>query len=124
MKRHAISLFLVLSIFALGFAPGFGGDKRITIEDSLAIKQVGAPVFSPDGKWIAYTISEWDRKENFRISHIWLVSSGGGRTIKLTNGEKGESSPQWSPDGSQVAFLADRDKGNQIWIIPANGGEA
>src|SRR5262249_12715452 len=120
MKRNAVTLLLVLSIFAIGF----GGDKRMTIEDAFAIKLVGAPFFSPDGKWIAYTISEWDKKENVRISHIWLVSSEGGRTIKLTNGEKGELSPQWSPGGSRVAFLADRDKGNQIWIIPADGGEA
>jgi len=120
MKKVACSLLLAVSLFALAFA----GDKRLTIEDSLAIKQIGAPVFSPDGKWIAYTISEWDRKENRRVAHIWLVSSEGGRTIKLTNGDKGESSPQWSPDGTRVSFLADRDKGNQIWIIPADGGEA
>jgi dipeptidyl aminopeptidase/acylaminoacyl peptidase len=96
----------------------------MTIEDALALKQIGAPQFSPDGKRIAYTVSEWDRKENRRIAHIRLVSSDGGPATKLTNGEKGESSPQWSPDGSRIAFLADRDKGNQVWIIPVDGGEA
>ncbi|MGH9843176.1 MAG: prolyl oligopeptidase family serine peptidase [Blastocatellia bacterium] len=120
MKKVARSLLLAVFLVALALA----GDKKMTIEDSLAVKQVGAPAFSPDGKWIAYTISEWDRKENRRVTHIWLVSSEGGRTIKLTNGEKGESAPQWSPDGTRVSFLADRDKGVQIWVISANGGEA
>jgi dipeptidyl aminopeptidase/acylaminoacyl peptidase len=120
MKKVACSLLFAVSLFVVALA----GDKKMTIEDVLAIKQVGAPVFSPDGKWIAYTISEWDRKENRRVSHIWLVSAEGGRTIRLTNGDKGESAPQWSPDGARIAFLADRDKGNQIWIIPADGGEA
>lgn len=120
MKKLVVSFSLILFLAI----SGFGGDKRMTIEDALSVRQVGAPVFSPDGKWIAYTISEWNQKENRRTTHIWLASSEGGRTIKLTNGEKGESAPQWSPDGTQVAFLADRDKGNQIWIIPANGGEA
>ncbi|MDX2031672.1 MAG: S9 family peptidase [Blastocatellia bacterium] len=120
MKRLATSLLLVLSFSFLAL----GGDKKMTIEDALAVKQVGAPAFSPNGKWIAYTISEWDRKENRRVSHIYLVSVEQGRSIKLTNGERGESAPQWSPDGARIAFLADRDKGNQIWIIPADGGEA
>ena len=122
MKKLTTSFSLVLLIAALAF--GASGDKRLTIEDSLAIKQAGGPQFSPDGKWIAYTISEWDQKNDRRVSHIYLVSSDGGRSIKLTNGEKGESSPQWSPDGMQIAFTADRDKGNQIWIIYASGGEA
>ncbi|HEY8460126.1 MAG TPA: S9 family peptidase, partial [Blastocatellia bacterium] len=91
---------------------------------ALAIRQIGAPQLSPDGKRIAYTISEWDREENRRVSHIWLVSSDGGPTTKLTTGDKGETSPQWSPDGANIAFLADRDKGTQVWVIPVDGGEA
>lgn len=146
MKKFSTSFLAGLFVFALALAAvnysvsaafsDFGsnpssasisaaaGEKRMTIEDSLAIKNVGAPQFSPDGKRIAYTLSEWDRKENRRISHIYLVSVDTGKSMKLTNGEKGESAPQWSPDGGRIAFLADRDKGAQIWIIPADGGEA
>ncbi|HEX4947970.1 MAG TPA: S9 family peptidase, partial [Blastocatellia bacterium] len=109
------------ALFVLTFA---ASEKRFTIEDALALKNIGAPQFSPDGKRLVYTISEWDRKENRRVSHIYLVSSEGGKVTKLTNGEKGESAPQWSPDGTRIAFLADRDKGAQIWMIPADGGEA
>ena len=54
MKRLAISLLLILFVFTLALA---AGEKRMTIEDSLAIKQVGSPQLSPDGKWVAYTIS-------------------------------------------------------------------
>src|SRR5262245_12985184 len=122
MKKLVI--FPVLIVTLLVVAAGAIGDKRFTIEDALAMKNVGAPQFSPDGKRIAYTVSEWDRKENRRVTHIYLVSTDGGKSIKLTNGEKGESAPQWSPDGSRIAFLADRDKGAQIWLIPADGGEA
>jgi dipeptidyl aminopeptidase/acylaminoacyl peptidase len=122
MKK--LVLFPVLILALLIAATGAVGDKRFTIEDALALKNVGAPQFSPDGKRIAYTVSEWDRKENRRINHIYLVSTDSGKSIKLTNGEKGESAPQWSPDGSRLAFLADRDKGAQIWLIPADGGEA
>ena len=128
MKKTAYSL--LLGAAHVGDLPGRDRrrsalrDKRMTIEDALAVRQIGAPQFSPDGKRIAYTISEWDRKENRRVSHIWLVSYDGGPTTKLTTGEKGETSPQWSPDGSNIAFLADRDKGTQVWVIPVDGGEA
>ena len=72
-------------------------------------KDVGAPQWSPDGKWIAFTVSEWNKKDDRRDSHIHLISASGGQPIKLTNGERGESSPQWSPDGTRIAFLANRD---------------
>ncbi len=121
MKRLVSTSILLTILFALTFA---AGEKRFTIEDALALKNVGAPQFSPDGKRLVYTVSEWDRKENRRVSHIYLVATDGGKSIKLTNGEKGESAPQWSPNGARIAFLADRDKGAQIWLIHADGGEA
>jgi dipeptidyl aminopeptidase/acylaminoacyl peptidase len=122
MKRIATSLFFLQIIIVLALAGS--GEKLMTVENSLAIKQAGAPQLSPDGKWVAYTISEWDRKENTRVSHVWLASTSGGRSTKLTNGLKGESSPQWSPDGAYLAFLAERDKETQIWILPVFGGES
>jgi dipeptidyl aminopeptidase/acylaminoacyl peptidase len=120
MKKFALSFSIIFLIAALAF----GGEKKMTIEDSLAIKNIGATQFSPDGKWISYTISEWDKENNRRVSHIYLVSANGGRPIKLTNGEKGEGAAQWSPDSTRIAFSADRDKGNQIWMINVLGGEA
>jgi dipeptidyl aminopeptidase/acylaminoacyl peptidase len=126
MKKLSTSLLAMLfaGLLVCSLAIAATAQKRMTIEDALAIKQINAPQFSPDGKRIAYTVSEWDRKENRRVSHIYLVSVDGGQSVKLTNGEKGESAPQWSPDGARIAFIADRDKGAQIWVIPADGGEA
>ncbi|HWQ35221.1 MAG TPA: S9 family peptidase [Blastocatellia bacterium] len=131
--KLVISSALALLLVTVALA---AGEKRMTIEDSLAIRGVGAPQFSPDGKWVAYTLSEWDRKENRRVSHIWLAATDGSRNFRLTGGEKGESAPQWSPDGTRIAFLADRSAapaaaaptgapaGAQIWIIQVAGGEA
>jgi dipeptidyl aminopeptidase/acylaminoacyl peptidase len=119
MKRSAILLVVCTAALALA-----AGEKHMTIEDSLAVRNVGSPQFSPDGSQIAYTVSEWAREQNTRVSHIYLTSTDGRRTVQLTNGEKGESSPQWSPDGKKIAFAANRDKGNQIWIINPDGGEA
>jgi dipeptidyl aminopeptidase/acylaminoacyl peptidase len=107
-----------------------GGTKKMTVEDSLAIHRVAGPRFSPNGIWVVYTETEWDRKNDKQVSHLWISRANASSTAaKLTNGEKGESAPQWSPDGSRIAFLADRGaadakNGNQIWLIRPDGGEA
>lgn len=132
MRRALILIFIVSVMIPIASA---AGDKKMTIEAALAIKDAGAPQWSPDGKWIAFTVSEWNKKEDRRDSHIYLISALGGQPVKLTNGERGESAPQWSPDGSRIAFLANRDaaqaaaqpgaaRGSQIWMISINGGEA
>lgn len=135
MKRATARLCVLLSV--LTFAVGGASlaveaqSKKLTIEDALALQEVGAPQWSPDGRLIAFSVSEWNKKENRRDSHIYIIPAAGGAAYKLTNGERGETAPQWSPDSTRIAFLANRSAPspdaparNQIWIIPVAGGEA
>jgi len=110
MKRICLSLLLLVS--ALAASLSFGGTKKMTVEDSLAIHRVATPKFAPDGNALLYTETEWDRKNDRQVSHIYISRALGAPPVKLTNGEKGETSPQWSPDGLWIAFLADRTAGN------------
>ncbi len=100
--------------------------RAMTLVDLIEMPSVGGPELSPDGRHVVYVRSEADWKANGRVGHIWLVRSDGTGGIQLTNGEDGESSPRWSPDGRTVAFLAERgdDEHSQIWLIPIGGGEA
>jgi dipeptidyl aminopeptidase/acylaminoacyl peptidase len=124
---------MALALLTLGAAAAHAQSKKLTIEDALALQEVGAPQWSPDGKLIAFPVSEWNKKENRRDTHIHIIAAGGGASFKLTNGERGESAPQWSPDSRRIAFLANRDAPradapsaprNQIWVITVAGGEA
>ncbi|HEX8129147.1 MAG TPA: hypothetical protein VF527_08610, partial [Pyrinomonadaceae bacterium] len=133
MRRATMCVWVVSLVLTFGAVAARAQGKKLTIEDALALQDVGAPQWSPDGKLIAFTVGEWNRKENRRDTHIHIIAATGGAAYKLTNGERGESAPQWSPDSRRIAFLANRDAPrpdapaaprNQIWIIPVAGGEA
>jgi dipeptidyl aminopeptidase/acylaminoacyl peptidase len=80
---------------------------------------------------VLYTRSELkDWKDNKRVSTIWIASADGSEQRQFLSSDK-DRNPQWSPDGTWVAFLStrdqkegDRDSGPQIWLIRGDGGEA
>jgi dipeptidyl aminopeptidase/acylaminoacyl peptidase len=123
---HRLTFFIILPL-ALMVSRGAASDKaRVpTIDDLLAIKSVGSVKISPDGKWVAYTVSQADFKADAFINHIWIADPATGRKYQLTRGEKSAGNIAWSPDSHWLAFTSNRvgDK-NQIFAIPPDGGEA
>lgn len=98
--------------------------EAFSVDDLLSLKRIADPEVSPDGKWVAYTLRTPNLEENKFSSHIWIVSTEGGEPRQLTNHEKGESRPKWSPDGRSIAFLSSRGGSQQVWVIAVDGGEA
>src|SRR5215470_20196960 len=96
-----------------------------TLDDLLTLKTIGGTQISPDGKWVAYTVSYGDFKQDAFVTQIWLANSDTGNSLQLTRGDKSSTNPRWSPDGRWLAFLSNRieDK-NQIFVIDPSGGEA
>jgi dipeptidyl aminopeptidase/acylaminoacyl peptidase len=123
MKRCLLTLALVLGLTA-GWA--IAQDKRpLTPEDLWNVKRVSGPALSPDGTWLAVTVTSYSMETNESASAIWLIATDGSRTRQLTNGLKGDSSPVWSPDGTRIAFISGRaENGSQVYMIPVDGGEA
>ena len=99
-------------------------NSSVKFEQWLSLKQAGAPVISPDGKDIAYTITTTDWKANGYDSEIWL-SHRSAAPFQVTQTPKGSSTAtQFTPDGKWLSFLADRGDKTQLYIISPTGGEA
>ena len=130
MKRFdgARALFVFLAaafVCSASLSAVSAGDlKPLTPGDIWKLKAVGEPQLSPDGKWIAYTLSTTDFEKNSRNSDIYVVASGGGEPRRMTTSEKRDDSPAWSPDGATLAFISSRGGDAQIYVLPVAGGEA
>lgn len=100
--------------------------RPMTVEDMWAVKRLGAPSLSPDGRWVAVEVTSYDMKDNSSTSDIWLLATDGRTQRQLTTHPARDSDPQWSPNGRWIAFLSKRDgdEQNQVYLISPDGGEA
>lgn len=101
--------------------------RSITLDDLTRIEHVGAPIISPEGDWVVYTVSQVNNKEDKNQTHLWMAKWDGSARIQLTFGNEGAASPRFSPDARYISFLSSRPgpaKGTQVWILDRRGGEA
>jgi dipeptidyl aminopeptidase/acylaminoacyl peptidase len=121
--KNLLAAALVLAFVPV---PASAQQRRpLKVDDIFALKDVGDPRISPDGRWVAFTISQMDQKKDASDTDVYMVPLAGGDAVRLTTSDKGESSPRWSPDGRYLAFLANRDeKKTQVWLLDRRGGEA
>lgn len=122
MRKRIIYSCLVFLI--LCFCLNAETKRPMTPEDLYRIKNVTDPRVSPDGKWIAYTVSVPDIKANSFNSDIWIMPLAEGDSFQLTRSPKSDHSPRWSPDGSHIAFISSRDGVSNIYLMCLKGGEA
>jgi dipeptidyl aminopeptidase/acylaminoacyl peptidase len=119
-----ILLLGLIPAVALAQAPA---KRRLVPGDIYRLKDVGAPAISPDGQWVAYTVTTTDSVKDKRNTDLYMVSWDGSKTVRLTSSPEGESNPKWSPDNRYLAFASGRgedSKGSQIWLLDRLGGEA
>lgn len=67
---------------------------------------------SPDGKHIAFDL----------LGNLYEMPISGGTATPLTTGFAWDMQPQYSPDGSHIAFTSDRDGGDNLWLLERSSG--
>jgi dipeptidyl aminopeptidase/acylaminoacyl peptidase/dipeptidase len=118
------------------------GPAPMRPEDMSHFRTISDPRISPDGRQVAFVVTETHRDTDASDSDIWLLDLAAGGSVEprqLTHGPGDDTSPRWSPDGHTLAFLSDREgqRGGDasgpeadteattdLYLIDTNGGEA
>ncbi|HEY9533043.1 MAG TPA: amidohydrolase, partial [Mucilaginibacter sp.] len=66
---------------------------------------------SPDGKTVAFDL----------LGDIYNVPITGGKAVLLAGGKSYEIQPRYSPDGKFISYTSDKEGGDNIWIMNADG---
>jgi Tol biopolymer transport system component len=89
--------------------------RPVTADDLEQVKEPGRPVFSQDGKQVAYALDD----------QIYVVPAAGGASRAVTSAGSSARNPRWSKDGRSLYFLSDRSGTSQLWKLPLDTfGEA
>src|SRR4051794_3285564 len=114
--RRFIPAFLLLSAFAISTHCPAQSKRPMSFEDMMKMKRLGDTAVSPDGKWLAYSVTSVDLNQNTRTPELWLQAIAGGEPQKLAVGQAGDSGIDFASDGHSLLFLSGRDGGQQIWL--------
>ena len=110
-----------MAALALGVsaAEGQTAGRPLTIEDYYRVLDIGAPQMSPDGRFVAFTVSRRIEATNGDSSEVWLSSSTGGITLtRVSTPGTHATSPQWDSNG-RLRFTS---SGRYWWYESSGSG--
>ncbi|MDR3738730.1 MAG: S9 family peptidase [Terracidiphilus sp.] len=112
-------LFSALAVASLAStlpAQSPSSKRPMTFEDMMAMKRLGETAVSPDGQWLAYSVTSVNLAQNTKTTEWWFQKIAGGEPFKIAVTQPGDSGLQFSADGHFVLFLSGREGGTQIWL--------
>ena len=122
-QRFAAALALAAALVSapmFAAQPDTTAKRPMTFEDMMQMKRLGETAVSPDGKWLAYSVTTVNLEQNTKTAELWIQAispdSNHAAPRKLSVAQPGDSGPQFSADGHSLLFLSGREGGQQVWI--------
>ena len=118
-------LSVIFTAILLAWSAHSYADRQFDIDTYLAMKNVSEITVSPDGQFLAYTVSHHDLEKDASVSAVWMKPAAAGEPVRMTAVGSAAWSPKWSPDNRYLAVLSDRKDGRtQVWLCDRRGGDA
>ena len=102
---------------------GLGNSPRQVAASTINGDNVENPSFSPDGTQIVFTQRMLAENNSQRTTGLWTVDLNTGKLTPLVKSDSGAYDGTWSPDGKWIAFIQRDGTSNDLWVVPASGGE-
>jgi len=113
MKRILLLLSIILCLTAINTS---AQKKAFAIDDLYKIQSVGAPVVSPDGKHIAYTVSKAVLAKGKSFTDIYVMDADGKNSVRITDNGKGNDNPIWTADSKSIYYVSSVTETPQVYL--------
>lgn len=116
--------------------PAAAAERTHTVvpEDYFSLARITEVAVSPDGKWVAYSESRWEKADDAFKGDLWVIATDGkSKPVRLTFDRANDRHLKWSADAKTIFFLGNRkraaeakapyDGKTQVWSLSVSGGE-